>query len=110
LVNRGYRFVQGRDSHTIEFRKILTPSVYAQVAFQLLQHFILPVREFQVGLFRMRLPSFPETESRYTILNGDLRVIMKNIYGQDIFPPGKFMWEFTDESTLQDNWLMLNPW
>ena len=102
LVNRGYRFAEGRDSHIIEFRKILTPSVYAQVEFQLYQIFIAPTREFNVNLLRIRLPSFPEIESRYTTLNVGLYQLMKIMYEQDIFPADTFGWEFTDESSLQE--------
>ena len=77
------------------------PGILCRIDFQLMQHFVPPVREFKVLLSRLKLPDFVADETGYSPLTMDLPGLMSLVYKRNIVPPGKY-WEFTDERGLEE--------
>ena len=99
LVQRGYQFQEGKYNDLKDFWKIITTGVACRITFQLLESPSL-VQMFQISLSRQRLRDFPENEMLYAPLHIPLLNLIEGFYKVNIFPPGNFAWEFTDESSL----------
>lgn len=85
----------------VRFRKIPMPGILCRIDFQLMQHFIPPIRAFNVPLTRLKLPDFVADETSYSPLTMDLPSLMRLVYKRNVAPPGKY-WEFTDERSLEE--------
>ena len=105
LTELGYQPIKsGHESGIVEFWKDLTEGVRCEIEFQLRQFYEAHVRIFTVGLYRIRLPSFPQDDPRFARLAIDLPNLMWFIYKTDS-APSHSGWEFTDESTLGEQLL-----
>lgn len=102
LILQGYQIYEPDPvAFVVRFKKEPVPGILCQINFQLMQHFIPPVRAFNVPLSRLKLPNSVADETSYSPLTIDLPSLMRLVYGRDITPPGKY-WEFIHEQSLRD--------
>lgn len=100
LAQRGYQVAEpGPGPEVVQFWKNPVTGIRCGVEFELIPQFIPPVRQFNVVLFRRRLPDFPEEELHYSPLAIDLPNLTRGFYRLSVLPLGKY-WEFTDEQSL----------
>jgi hypothetical protein len=103
LEEKGYQLdTKKRGIGDIDFMKFPIDGIRCEISIQLKQHFIAPVRNFDVMLFRIRTPDFSEGDPHFSPLNSSLPYLMKHVFNKEIFPEGKFFWTYTDEHTLLD--------
>lgn len=105
LTEVGYQPIKSdHESGIVEFWRDLAEGVRCKIEFQLNQFYLAPVRAFTVGLYRIRLPSFPQDDSRFARLAIDLPNLMWFVYKIENTPPNSH-WEFTDEPALREQLL-----
>jgi hypothetical protein len=102
LILQGYQVQEPDPSgFVVRFREIPVPGILCRIDFQLMQHFIPPVRAFNVPLSRLRLPNSVADETGYSPMTMDLPGLMRLVYQRNVVPPGKH-WEFMDERGLEE--------
>ncbi len=85
----------------IPLRKMLNSEIDCAIMFQLMQHSVPPRRRINVWLLREPRPTGRElAENYFPPLHIDLVNLVRGYYGIEVFSPGTFHWEFTDELGL----------
>jgi hypothetical protein len=100
LNESGYHYEERGIPDVVYLAKPLVSGVHCRIGFQLKWHFFSPVQRFNVWLYRTRTKDFPEENVSFLPLVINLRNLMGSVYQIQVFAPGQFFWEFTDEQSL----------
>lgn len=102
LEQRGYRLSEPQPgTDVVQFYKDLLPGIHCYIEFDLKSWPFLDTREFDVVLWRTRLPDYQMDAVQYQRLNIGLFDLMRYVYGREEVSGGNY-WEFNDEKSLYD--------
>jgi hypothetical protein len=111
LAQFGYQFQEPRVGGFVPFQKIAADGTTYEIEFQLVPQFMTPTKRWMnIDLFRRCLAPTPGKNSRCTPLAIDLSNLLRMFYQLNIFPPGTYIWEFSDEKSLTELLANVKVW
>ena len=97
----GYKPERQSIGEILPLWKSVDTGVRFGIQYELLPHFIDPIRSFQISLIRLvQQDDSYRVNSEYTPLAIDLYNFMWGVHKREIFPPGIYEWEFSDQASL----------